>query len=77
MKERLNQFTGLLKFATYILVMVAGTALYGQAPTHLPQRSPEPVGFFDNTTNIVFFVIIPIIIAIIYIIWRVRISKHK
>jgi hypothetical protein len=77
MQLRPNQMTTKLKIALYTLMVMGTTVLYGQAPTHLPQRNPEPVGFFESSENIVFFVVIPIIIAIIYVIWRVRISKHK
>jgi hypothetical protein len=77
MQLKPNHMTGKLKSTMFTLMVMASTIIYGQAPTHLPQRNPEPVGFFESNENIVFFVVIPIIIAIIYVIWRVRISKHK
>lgn len=75
MEKRIKQVAHIFSKTIFIIAVFTTTAIYGQAPTHLPQRSPEPVGFFDSTENIIFFVVIPIIIAIIYLIWRGKQNK--
>jgi heme/copper-type cytochrome/quinol oxidase subunit 2 len=62
-------------FLISLLVSIVKTM--AQAPTYLPKRNPEPLGFFDSTENIVFFVILPIIITILYFIWKRNTSRLK
>jgi heme/copper-type cytochrome/quinol oxidase subunit 2 len=51
--------------------------LFAQAPSSLPRRNPEPLGFFDSTTNIVFYVVLPVIIGILYFIWKRNTARMK
>jgi H+/gluconate symporter-like permease len=51
------------------LILNAGMTM-AQSPSHLPRKKPEPIGFFDSIENTIMFVVIPIIIAILYFIWK-------
>lgn len=50
---------------------------YAQSPTHIPRNKPTPVNFFESVENIVFFIVIPVVIVILYILWRRRLGKEK
>jgi uncharacterized membrane protein YedE/YeeE len=63
---------GLLTITFWIVGM--GMAI-AQSPSHLPRKKPQPVGFFDSIENTVMFVIIPIIIAILYFLWKRNTAK--
>jgi hypothetical protein len=56
-------------FAGLMLMILAAVA-YAQHPTHLPRRDPEPVGFFESTENLIFYVVIPLLIVIIFFVWK-------
>lgn len=56
------------------LFMIDG--VIAQRPTHIPQESP-PVGFFDSISNIFFYVIIPILILVFYLLWRANTKKER
>jgi len=43
---------------------------FAQAPTHLPDRGSDPINFFESWENIVFYIIIPLVIIALYVIWR-------
>jgi hypothetical protein len=58
-------------FCFYLLLL--SPELFAQAPTHLPQRNPEPVDL--SPERIIFFIGLPIIILLFYIIWRIRARK--
>jgi Na+/H+ antiporter NhaC len=48
-----------------------------QSPTHIPRTNPEPVGFFDSIENMVFYIIIPLVIAILYFLWKRNLARQK
>jgi pilus assembly protein TadC len=48
---------------------------FGQAPTHLPQRDPDPVDLSPG--RIIFFIGIPLVIIVLYLLWRRRVRKEK
>lgn len=65
-------------FFTFLLMVSAFlTGSYAQTPSHLPRHSPEPVGFFESVENLIFYVIIPLTIVVLYILWRMRLAKQK
>jgi heme/copper-type cytochrome/quinol oxidase subunit 2 len=59
-----------------IFFTVISLVSVGQVPTNVPSPEAEPVDFLGSTANIVLYVIIPIVIIILFIIWRVR-NKNK
>jgi heme/copper-type cytochrome/quinol oxidase subunit 2 len=50
---------------------------FAQTPTHIPRQQPEPVGFFDSVENIVFYVVIPVLIVILYFLWKNQLKKQR
>ncbi|MFW5663789.1 MAG: hypothetical protein ACOCYD_01990 [bacterium] len=48
-----------------------------QSPTHIPREETSPVDFFESTENIVFFIVIPVAIIILYILWRRSLKKQR
>ncbi len=58
-----------------ILLLLANIAL-AQRPSGVPYDT-EPVRFFDSPANIIFYIIIPLAIIVLYIAWRRRIRKEK
>ncbi len=55
---------------TTLFSFILAIAASAQAPTHLPDRGSEPVSFFESWENIVFYIIIPLAIIVLYVIWR-------
>jgi heme/copper-type cytochrome/quinol oxidase subunit 2 len=49
--------------------------LIAQTPTHIP-REGKPVDFID-TTNIIVFIVLPLVIVILYFLWRKQRAKQK
>lgn len=50
---------------------------WAQAPTHVPREKTEPVNFFESTENIVFFVVLPVLIVILYFLWKRNLKKQQ
>ncbi len=61
-------------YLSFILTMISAFAL-GQRPSSVPHDN-EPVRFFESLTNIIFYIIIPLIIVFIYYLWRRRMAKE-
>lgn len=59
-----------------ILFFTNGITLFAQKPSNLPSANGEPVDFFGSMTNIVVYIVIPLIIVILYLIWRKRKIKE-
>jgi len=51
----------------------------GLSYSQIPQNTPKPTGPIDlsRTSNVVIFIVIPVVILIIYLIFRRRIIKVK
>jgi len=60
---------------TSMLLMIPGF-IYAQRPTHIPEPS-GPFNVFQSVENVIFYIVLPIIIIVLYIIWRRRITKEK
>ncbi len=52
-----------------IVMMFFAGQVYAQRPSGVPYDN-EPVGFFDSITNIIFYIVIPLAIIVLYVIWR-------
>lgn len=50
--------------------------VFGQRPSSVPYDS-EPVGFFDSTANVIIYIVLPLLIVLIYILWRRKIKKEE
>lgn len=48
-----------------------------QTPSHLPRNTPEPVNFFESIENVVFYVIIPLVIVVLYLLWRRQVARQN
>jgi hypothetical protein len=59
-----------VKYFIMSVFMFFSWVTFGQAPTHLPQRDPDPVDF--SPERIIFFIGLPVVIFIIYLLWRRR-----
>lgn len=62
---------------TAIFFTIFSAVALGQLPTNVPSPEAKPIDFFGSTSNIVLYVVIPIIVVILLILWRVRINKHN
>ncbi len=58
------------------LLFVQLSRLWAQRPTHVP-RDSGPVDFFETTADFVVYIVIPVIVIILYFIWRNRVRKEK
>jgi SNF family Na+-dependent transporter len=71
-----NSFTIIRYIILNIMVFVIALPMaMSQAPSHLPRRKPEPIGFFDSIENTIIFVVIPVLIIILYFIWKKNQAK--
>ena len=50
--------------------------VFGQRPTSVPYDT-EPVGFFDSTANVIIYIVLPLLIVLIYVLWRRKIKKEE
>ncbi len=66
----------IVKQSLSVIFLLISTIAAGQRPSHVPHDT-EPVGFFDSPANIIFYIIIPLAIIVLYIVWRRRIRKEK
>jgi H+/gluconate symporter-like permease len=77
MKKIFQRFTASVgAFLITIVIMMNGMILMAQRPTHIPGDG-EPVGFFDSLSNIIFFIVIPVFIVVIYILYRRYLNQQK
>jgi heme/copper-type cytochrome/quinol oxidase subunit 2 len=50
-------------------LLYASTSVLAQTPTHIP-TDREPVAFLESTENIVLYIVLPLLIAGLYFLWR-------
>lgn len=62
----------LTKHIAVLLLMLYATSIFAQKATEANRPQDTPVDFSDPV-NIVLFIVLPIIVIILYFIWR----KHK
>lgn len=61
-----------MKFKTSIftvLLFILGSVGFAQKPTSAPKAQDSPVDF-SQPENIVLFIVLPIVIVILYFLWR-------
>jgi heme/copper-type cytochrome/quinol oxidase subunit 2 len=59
-----------------LLLQSVNQTVFAQRPTHIPPESP-PVRFFDSPSNIIFFVVVPILVLLVYLIWKARTRSEQ
>lgn len=50
--------------------------VFAQMPTHVPGGS-EPVDFFESPASVLVYIIIPVIVVVLYVIWRKKNQKEQ
>lgn len=63
-------------FQLMLPFVLLSQAALAQRPTHIPPESP-PVSFFDSISNIIFYIVIPVVILIVYLVWRNYTHKER
>ena len=58
------------------IITMLPVLLLGQRPTSVPYDT-EPVGFFDSAANVIIYIVLPLLIVLIYILWRRKIKKEE
>lgn len=61
---------------TLCLVLASVAAGFAQQPRNVPQPDGEPL-MLDNWTNIIIYVFVPIVVGILYYIWRRNMRKKQ
>ncbi len=59
------------------LLFLLPSMVYAQTPSNLPRHQPEPVNFFESTENIVFYIVIPAVIMVLYILWKRDVARRN
>ncbi len=65
----------LFYFFAFLLTMLPVSVL-GQRPSSVPYDT-EPVGFFESPANIIIYIVLPLLIVLIYFLWRRKIKKEE
>ncbi len=71
-----NKLTSLL-LALWATFMAGLGQVMAQQPSNLPPADTDPLGFFESTTNIIVFIILPVVIIILFGIWRHKTNKMQ
>jgi len=58
------------------LLLIQLTEAIAQRPTHVPGSS-GPVDFFESPANVLVYIVMPVIVAILYYVWRKKIKKER
>lgn len=58
-----------------LFLLFAYISVPAQIPTHIP-TDREPVAFLESIENIVVYIVIPLLIAALYFLWRHRLRKE-
>ncbi len=62
-------------FLTIIMLWLS-PLLFAQRPSGLPYDN-EPLNLFESVASVVFYIVLPLIIIVLYIIWRRRLKKER
>ena len=63
-----------LFFGIWLSILPA--MIFGQRPSSVPYDT-EPVRFFESPANIIIYIVLPLLIVLIYILWRRKVRKEK
>lgn len=65
-----------LTFNAMASLVLFSRVMLAQTPTHVP-RGREPVPFFESAENIILYIVLPVLIAVIYFLWRHNLKKQQ
>lgn len=72
-----SKILSMFRYGIVLLILNVISLVSWAQPTHVPRSKPEPVNFFESTENIIFYVVLPVVIVILYMLWRRNINKQK
>ncbi len=59
---------------TIVFSWVLAFMAYAQRPTHIPKEY-GPLRAFESVENVIFYIVLPVIIIVLYVVWKRRKSK--
>jgi hypothetical protein len=57
--------------------VLASLKVFSQTPSHFPHPKPTPVDFFENTASVIFYIVIPAVVAVLYVVWKRSLSRQQ
>tara|TARA_R110000850_G_scaffold80862_1_gene173490 strand:- start:33330 stop:33560 length:231 start_codon:yes stop_codon:yes gene_type:complete len=66
-----------MKLLSYISLLLISTASFAQQPTHVPSPQNNSPIDLNNWFDIIVFIIIPVVLVVIYFLWRSQVRKDK
>lgn len=63
-------------FLAFIPLIFLAFDVMAQRPTHIP-GDDEPLRVFESVENIIFYLVLPLIIIVLYVIWRRRLNRER
>lgn len=68
-----------MKFLKYLVasfLSLLGLSLYSQIPTEVPKPQDNSPVDFSEPTNIIIFIVLPLLVVVFVIIWRNKKRKN-
>lgn len=65
-----------MRFIATIIFLLQAFAVFAQRPTHVPGQG-GPVRFFESPANIVLYIVLPIAVLVLYVLWRRWVRKNQ
>ena len=66
----------ILTFNAMATLVLLTRGMLAQTPTHVP-RGREPLPFFESAENIILYIVLPVLIAVLYFLWKHRLKKQQ
>jgi heme/copper-type cytochrome/quinol oxidase subunit 2 len=60
-----------------LLVILISFSGMGQTPSHFPNPRPTPVDFFENTASVIFYIVIPVVVTVLYFVWKRNVARQQ
>lgn len=70
--KKIKAYTTKMLLGILFVLLISIPAIVAQKPSNLPDTNGEPVDFFGSFTNILVYIILPVTILILFVIWRRR-----
>lgn len=61
----------------YVLSFLSAPFLYGQLPTHSSNPQNNSPLEFNNLFNVIVFIVLPVVMFILYLMWRKQVKKDR
>jgi hypothetical protein len=65
-----------MRIIATIIILIQSVSLLAQRPTHVPSPG-GPVRFFESPANIVMYIVLPIAILVLYMLWRRWVRRNQ